>query len=762
MESTQLNWLTNFIWGIANDALRDLYVRGKYRDVILPMTVIRRLDAVLEPTKQAVLDMKKMLDNAGITNQDEALRQAAGQAFYNTSPFKLRDLKAIGNVQRLKADFEAYLDGFSPNVQEIIENFEFRNQIPRLSKGDALGTLIEKFLDPSLNLMPTPILNGDGSVKIPALDNHAMGTMFEELVRRFNEDNNEEAGEHWTPRDAVKLMTRLMFEPIADAITAGTYQLYDCACGTGGMLTVAEETLQELTVGKEIITHLYGQEINAETYAICKSDMILKGEGAEADNIVGGPEHSTLSNDAFPAKEFDFMLANPPYGKSWKNDLERMGGKDGIVDPRFIVQHKGEELSLLTRSSDGQLLFLANMVAKMNHSTLLGSRIAEVHNGSSLFTGDAGQGESNIRRYIIENDWLEAIVALPLNLFYNTGIATYVWVLSNKKPFMRQGKVQLIDASKRFKPLRKNLGQKNCELSPEDIRAIVDMYLNFTESEESKIFDNEAFGYYKVTIERPLRLKAQITPEAIEKLLYASSHEEIRRELHKRFGDAIFSDFNTQQIAKALDDWGDEEDEESKGLSEKVKKKLLDASTWKRDAKLSKIAQMLEDALGGKVFEDYNVFVSEVDKVFKKHNIKLAAAEKKTLLSALSFKDESAPAVIKKIHKKGMSADPIRGLYEVVLDGKNVVVEYESDSELRDSEQVPLPHDGGIEAFVRREVLPYAPDSWYDESGIKVGYEISFTKHFYKPKSLRSLEEIKADIAALEQESEGMLREIIG
>ena len=386
MEASQLTWITNFIWGIADDVLRDLYVRGKYRDVILPMTVLRRLDAVLEPTKQAVLDMKASLDKAGITNQDLALRQAAGQSFYNTSPFTLRDLKARASRQQLEADFRVYLDGFSPNVQEIIDNFEFRNQIPRLAKADALGTLIEKFLDPSINLSPYPVLNSDGTVRLPGLDNHAMGTIFEELVRRFNEENNEEAGEHWTPRDAVRLMARLIFEPIADQIESGTYLLYDGACGTGGMLTVAEETLLQLAKerGKQVSVHLFGQEISAETYAICKADLLLKGEGDAADNIVGGPEHSTLSNDAFPGRTFDFMLSNPPYGKSWKSDLERMGGKAGITDPRFVVQHRGEELSLITRTSDGQMLFLVNMLSKMKHDTPLGSRIAEVHNGSSL------------------------------------------------------------------------------------------------------------------------------------------------------------------------------------------------------------------------------------------------------------------------------------------------------------------------------------------------------------------------------------------
>ena len=496
MDHSQLNWITNFIWGIADDVLRDLYVRGKYRDVILPMTVLRRLDAELEPTKQAVLDMKASLDEAGITNQDQALRQAAGQAFYNTSKFTLRDLRARANQQQLRADFEAYLDGFSPNVQEILENFEFRNQIPRLSRADALGTLIEKLLSPDINLSPTPLLNADGSVKQPGLDNHAMGTVFEELVRRFNEENNEEAGEHWTPRDAVKLMARLIFLPIADDIESGTYLLYDGACGTGGMLTVAEETLQELAEshGKQVATHLYGQEINAETYAIAKADLLLKGEGDAADNLVGGPEHSTLSNDAFPSREFDFMLSNPPYGKSYKSDLERMGGKKGLKDPRFLIEHDGDpEYSLVTRSSDGQMLFLANMLSKMKHDTKLGSRIAEVHNGSSLFTGDAGQGESNIRRWIIENDWLEAIVALPLNMFYNTGIATYIWVLSNRKPEQRKGKVQLIDATQWYKPLRKNLGKKNCELSEDDIQRICDTFLKFEETEQSKIFLNARF-----------------------------------------------------------------------------------------------------------------------------------------------------------------------------------------------------------------------------------------------------------------------------
>jgi type I restriction enzyme M protein len=657
MSNGDLNWITNFIWGIADDALRDLYVRGKYRDVILPMMVLRRLDAVLEATKQVVLSMKDNLDKAGIANQDAALRQAAGQAFYNTSRFTLRDLRNRASQAQLKADFETYLDGFSPNVQEILNNFEFRNQIPKLSRADVLGTLIEKFLDSSINLGPRPVLNGDGSVRHSGLDNHAMGTIFEELVRRFNEANNEEAGEHWTPRDAVKLMAKLIFVPIADQIQSGTYLLYDGACGTGGMLTVAEETLNELAErhGKQVSTHLFGQEINGETYAIAKADLLLKGEGEEADNIVGGPEWSTLANDAFPSKEFDFMLSNPPYGKSWKSDQERMGGKSGMRDPRFVIKHAGDaEYSLVTRSSDGQMLFLANMLSKMKHNTPLGSRIAEVHNGSSLFTGDAGSGESNVRRWIIENDWLEAIVALPLNMFYNTGIATYVWVLSNRKPGHRRGRVQLIDATAWFRPLRKNLGKKNCELADADIERILEAFMAFEETEQSRIFDDAEFGYWKVTVERPLRARGIDAARA-----YAPKE------------------------IKTLKDEG----------------------------------RIAEDGL----------------------------------------------AVIRRIHKPGkVEADPLRGLVPLTIDGKRCVVEYEPDSELRDTETVPLKEPGGIEAFIRREVLPHAPDAWIDEAKTAIGYEISFTRYFYKPQPLRPLEAIRADILALERETEGLMADIIG
>ena len=651
MENSQLNWITNFIWGIADDVLRDVYVRSKYRDVILPMTVIRRVDAVLEDTKQLVLNMKTQLDKAGVTHQDAALKKAAGQSFFNTSPFTLRDLRSRSKRQQLKTDFEVYLDGFSPEIQEILTKFKFRNQIPTLDEADAIGFLIEKFLNPDINLSPHPIYNSDGTVKIPGLDNHAMGTIFEELIRRFNEENNEEAGEHFTPRDVVKLMADLIFLPIADEIESATYLVYDGACGTGGMLTVAEERLTELAHAhnKEVSIHIYGQEINPETYAITKSDLLIKGEGAS--NMAFG---STLSSDAFTTQEFDFMLSNPPYGKSWKTDLERMGGKKNLMDQRFITTHGDDpEFSMLTRSSDGQLLFLVNMLSKMKRDTPLGSRIAEVHNGSSLFTGDAGQGESNIRRWIIENDWLEAIIALPLNLFYNTGIATYIWVLTNRKPEHRRGKVQLIDATKWSKPLRKNLGKKNCELSEKDINRISDVFLAFKETEESKIFPNEHFGYWKVTMDRPLR---------------------------------------------------------------------LEGADPQRTYKVKELKELRENA----------------------------------------ETSEAALPIIKKIHKRGTLSDPMHGLFETIINGKLTVVEYEPDSSLRDTEQIPLLEEGGVEAFIKREVLPYAPDAWIVDNSIKIGYEISFTRYFYKPEPLRSLNEIRADIIALEEETEGLLDEILG
>jgi type I restriction enzyme M protein len=606
MDNQVYNQIVSFIWSIADDCLRDVYVRGKYRDVILPMTVIRRLDAVLEDTKDAVRDMKKKLDAAGVTNQTEALCNVAGQSFCNSSDFRLRDLTSRASQQRLKTDFIAYLDGFSPNVQEILDKFKFRNQIDTMIDADILGAVIEKFVSPTINLSPNPILDDCGGIRIPALDNHSMGTIFEELIRKFSEENNEEAGEHWTPRDVVELMADLIFMPISDQIKDSTYSVYDGVSGTGGMLTVSQDRLLSLAAKnhRDVSIHLFGQEINPETYAITKADMLLKGEGAEADNIAFG---STLSSDGFPGRQFDFMLSNPPYGKSWKIDADRLGGKKGIQDTRFVTQFGGNpEFSMIPRTSDGQLLFLLNNVSKMKETTELGSRIAEVHNGSSLFTGDAGQGESNARRYLIERDLVEAIIALPENMFYNTGIGTFIWVLSNRKPPERRGKIQLIDATSLKSPLRKNLGKKNCELTADIRRQIVDLLIAFdkADSECSKIFDNSVFGYYKVTV------------------------------LHPQLGE------------------------------------------------------------DGKPQHD----------------------------------------------KKGKLVP---------------------DKDLTDTEQIPLDYEGGIAAFIEKEVLPYAPDAWVDENKTQIGYEISFTKHFYKPVQLRELSEIVADIRALEAETEGLLAEVL-
>lgn len=706
MNYIQHNSIANFIWGIADDVLRDIYVRGKYRDVILPMTVIRRLDALLEPSKKAVLDMKKQLDKSKVANQDAALCQCAGQAFYNSSPYTLRDLKARAKQQQLKSDFESYLDGFSSNVQEILEKFKFRNQISTLVESDILGALIEKFLDPEINLSPNSVKDANGNILHPGLDNHSMGTIFEELIRRFNEENNEEAGEHFTPRDVVKLMADLIFLPIADKIESGTYLVYDGACGTGGMLTVAEERLMELAKQhkKKVSIHLYGQESQPETYAICKADLLLKGEGDEAMNIKFG---STLSSDGFPSQEFDFMLSNPPYGKSWKSDMDRMGGKGDLKDPRFIIQHGDDpEYKMITRSSDGQLLFLVNKLSKMKHKSKLGSRIAQVHNGSSLFTGDAGGGETNIRRWIIENDWLEAIIALPENTFYNTGIATFIWVLTNKKSENKKGKVQLVDASEWFVPLRKNLGKKNCELSEKHIQDICALITEFKESEQSKIFPNEAFGYNKITVDRPLRLRVEFTQDALNRF---------------------------QKICE--------------------KNKEEDLLTF--------ISGVVSE-LGKGPHLDFNKFMQSVAAYADKKGVNLTSKRQMFIQTEFSVVDENAEPVIKKAHKKGkLESNSLYGIYEAEIDGKDQVVEYEPDANLRDTEQVPLLEEGGIESFFTREVLPYVPDAWIDSTKTQIGYEISFTRYFYKPAKLRTLDEIQKDIFMLEEETEGILEDIV-
>ncbi|MCL4843489.1 MAG: type I restriction-modification system subunit M [Bryobacteraceae bacterium] len=576
------NAIVNFIWKIADDILRDYVVRGKYRDVILPMTVIRRLDCLLEPSKDEVLARHAWLIENKIFQQDLALRKVTGYPFYNTSKFTLRRL--LDEPSNIRANFENYLDGFSENVRDIIAKFKVRSYLDTLDEHGLVYHLIEKFVSKDINLSPDPVKTPTGELIHEGLSNLGMGYIFEELVRRFNEENNEEAGEHFTPRDIVHLMVNLIFAPIQDQIQSGTYLIYDCACGSGGMLTVADERLKELAgqQGKHIVTVLHGQEVNAETFAICQSDMLIKGH--DASKIAYG---STLSKDGHKATKFDFMLANPPYGKSWKVDADALaeGKKKEIKDARFLVDHPGlpdgENLELLPRTSDGQLLFLVNMLSKMKTETPMGSRIAIVHNGSALFTGDAGQGETNVRRWILENDWLEAIIGLPLDMFYNTGIATYVWVLTNRKPKHRKGKVQLIDATDMYRKLRKNLGKKNCEFGEEHVEELTKLFLDFKETPQSKIFDNEDFGYWKITVERPLRLAFQITEER-EATLRLASDEKLLVALHemkKVFGREQHLDFN-----EVKRQWEDHMDEKSIKLKAPELKKLYDAFTSRYEA----------------------------------------------------------------------------------------------------------------------------------------------------------------------------------
>lgn len=776
--------INSFIWSIADDVLHHVYDRTKYRDIILPMTVIRRLDAVLEPTRSAVLARKAELDAAGVPEaaQGPALDRAAGQAFHNRSPFTLKQLLSRPNPETQKADFEAYLDGFSENVREVLERFKFRQELGRLAENNRLHALIEKFCDERVNLAPTPIRDDQGRVRLPGLDNHTMGTIFEELLRRFNEDYNQGAGEQFTPRDVVELMAELVFRPIKDRIGDGTYLLYDDACGTGGMLTVGEAKLRDLArkEGKKTEIHLYGQELNPETYAICKADLLLKGEGDEARNIAFG---STLSADVHGRSglKFDFMMANPPFGTTWKIDLAEMGGKAAANDPRFVVEHgdpgsDDNRLRLFPRVSDGQLLFLVNKLSKMK-DTPLGSRIADVHNGSALFTGEAGSGESNVRRWVIENDWLEAIIALPLNIFYNTGIATYVWVLSNRKTEARRGRVQLIDATKLSQPLRRNLGKRNCEMTEAHLQTVLDAYEAMELSETSVVLPNASFGYWKIVVERALRLRSRFAREAVEALRFQSGHRALREALHAEFGDALLDDFASvaERLKAYLDPpeteveaaEGDEEaslegeeaaaeaEDATPKLPRKTVKKLLDPATWSRDRRLHRAAERLMSVIGDAEHDDYAVFEAKVAATIKAEKLPLRPAEARLIARAMCWRAADAKPIVKAVSKK--AADPRGGLFASNVKGKAAVVVYEPDKALSDTEIVAFDEPGGIEAFFEREVLPHAPDAWIDREKTKIGYEISFARHFYKPKPPRSLAEIKVEIDALERQTQALL-----
>lgn len=780
MDHTVHNKLVSFIWSIADDCLRDVYVRGKYRDVILPMVVLRRLDALLEPTKEAVLEeIKFQKDEMGFTEwDDKGFVDVTGYVFYNTSQWTLQRLHATAtnSQQLLLANFEEYLNGFSANVKEIIDKFNLKAQIRHMASKDVLYDVLGKFTSPDINLTPYEKLDSSGK-KLPALSNLGMGYVFEELIRKFNEENNEEAGEHFTPREVIDLMTHIVFDPIKNSIPP-VLTIYDPACGSGGMLTESQNFIVDpdgeiKAVNSDVF--LFGKEINDETYAICKSDMMIKGNNPE--NIRVG---STLSTDEFAGQYFDFMLSNPPYGKSWASEQKYIKDGKEVIDSRFQIQLKNywgnlEDADAIPRSSDGQLLFLMEMVNKMKplSQSPLGSRIASVHNGSSLFTGDAGGGESNIRRYIIENDWLEAIVQLPNNLFYNTGITTYIWILSNNKTPKRKGKVQLIDAGQLYRKLRKNLGNKNCELAPEHVAEVLKAYADVAtiqrQSENSiatKVFDNADFGYYKVTIERPKRLKAQFTSNRIADLRFDKALKDAMQWVYEQYKDQVYEDLkpNKKAIIDGLEKAGFE-------LNKKQEETLLKKEIWQKQLTILETATILLKAIGSKEYTDFNLFKITVDEVLKNEKIKLGTTEKNSILNAVSWYDETAEKVIKNTVKlTGEKLDQLLhhldcteaqlshyGYFSTAKKGEYTI--YETESDLRDTENVPLKEN--IYEYFLKEVQPHVPEAWINLDATKIGYEISFNKYFYQHKPLRSIEEVTADILALEQQSDGLIQDIL-
>ena len=610
MDNTQqFNKLVSFMWNIANDVLVDIFDQVDYKKVILPMMVLRRIDVLLEPTKEAVLKTAESLKKQKITNQEPVLTAITKYPFVNTSKFTMKTLTAETNPARLKMNFLEYLDGYSKDVQDIVKKFELLPTIDKLSESNRLGSILEKFTDKSINLGIQPVKDASGKETLPGVDNHMMGTVFEELLRRFNEAYAvTSAGRHFTPRDMVQLLADLTIIPIADKLENTTYTIYDGACGTGGILSVSKEKILNMAAdsGKKIKIHIFGQELMPDTYATCKADIMISGQiksfhyamnKQEKDYIAFG---STISQDGHIGESYDFCISNPPFGTAWKEDLKNWGiaDKKEITDSRFVLS---DDLNFIPDIGDPQMLFLANNISRMKDTTL-GTRIVEVHNGSSLFTGDAGSGSSNLRRYIIENDMLEAIVAMPEKDFYNTGIGTYIWIVTNRKEKRRKGKVQLIDATEIKTPLRKNLGEKNCETNAADRAKILKLLTDFKETEQSKIFDNSEFGYWSVPLMKP----------------------------------------------------------------------VLDEN--------------------GYPVKD------------KKGKVKYKAARGET-------------------------------------------------------EQVPMNYPGGIEAFYENEVKPYTPDVVFGEP--TVGYELSFTKYFYKPVELRSLKDIKNDIMKLEKQTEGALVEIL-
>ncbi len=764
--------IVSFIWSIADDCLRDVFLRGQYRDVILPMVVLRRLDALLEPTKEEVEEEIK--DNGGLEGLDEGiLTDITGLTYFNTSKWTLNRLKsqATDNNDILYSNFVEYLNGYSENVRDVLKNFEYYNKARKLADNDRLLSIIERITDPRINLTDKDATDPDGLL-LPALTNVGMGTVFEELLRKFNEENNEEAGEHFTPRDAISLLAHLIFEPVKGDLPK-IITLYDPACGSGGMLTEGREYLLGIGVKSSAI-QLSGTEINPETYAICKSDLIIKGVDPSGMHL-----GNTITENNFADKSFGYMLTNPPYGKSWKTDKEKIYHDKALLDHRFelsLTNFAGEEevLDSTPRTSDGQLLFILEEVDKMKPLEYQpqGSRVASIHNGSSLFTGDAGSGESNIRRFLIENDLVDAIIQLPNNIFYNTGISTYVWILTNKKAHERIGKVQLIDASQAFEKLRKNQGSRNCTISEQYRDAILKVYMDFVPQEAtdeqkvaSKIFDGDDFRYYNVTIERPLRLRSQFNALKIDEMLYDSSDLEMSKWLYQTYGERVFSGLDAE--VPAIKEYLNENEIK---MTDKKLAKLISVKAWEDRRTLQEAAKALMKSIGTEIFMDYNVFSERVASTAKTLKLDVKATDIKSIARAMSVTDPEAVPVIKKEHKaNSKDIERLESVYgiapEVIEDygyikhGKGYV-EYESDSDLRDSEKIPVKED--IYEYFQREVRPYVADAWINLPPTKIGCEISFNKYFYKPAPLRSLAENEADILALDAASQGFIKTLFG
>lgn len=762
--------IVSFIWNIADDVLRDVFLRGQYRDVILPMVVLRRLDALLEPTKEEV---EEEIEESGIENIDEGvLKDITGLSYFNTSKWTLNRLKSqASNNNDINYDnFIEYLNGYSENVKDVLKNFEYYNKVRKLADNDRLLSIIERITDPKINLTDKETTDPDGLL-LPALTNVGMGTVFEELLRKFNEENNEDAGEHFTPRDAISLLAHLVFEPVKDKLPK-IISLYDPACGSGGMLTEGREYLLGIGVRSSAI-QLSGTEINPETYAICKSDLIIKG--VDPSGIHFG---NTITEDNFAGKSFGYMLTNPPYGKSWKIDKEKIYHEKTLLDHRFELNLKNfagdeEVLDCTPRTSDGQLLFILEEVNKMKPLEYQpqGSRIASIHNGSSLFTGDAGSGESNIRRYLIENDLVDAIIQLPNNIFYNTGISTYVWILTNKKPKNRMGKVQLIDASQAYEKLRKNQGSRNCTISEYYRDAILKVYTEFVEQEAdddikvtSKIFDGDDFRYYNVIIERPLRLRSQFNALLIDEMLYDSSDIEMSKWLYETYGERVFSSLESE--IPTIKEYLNENDIK---MTDKKLSKHISAKAWKDRKNQMDAAKALMKAVGKDVYMDYNEFLKKVVVAAKDLKLNLTAADIKNITRAMSVTDTEAEPVVKKEHKaNSKDIDKLVSVYGISDERlsdygynrtkKNVYIEYESDGELRDTEKIPVKEN--IYDYFQREVRPYVADAWINLPQTKIGCEISFNKYFYKPVPLRSLEENEKDILELDRQSQGFIKSL--